>query len=606
VASGRRHFEHADGTPFLWLGDTWWMGLCKRLAWPKDFKRLAADRRAKGFNVVQIIAGLYPDMPAFDPRGVNEAGFPWTRDYARINPAYFDAADQRIAHLVDSGLVPCVVGAWGYHLPWLGVERMKKHWRYLVARWGAYPVVWCAAGEGTMPYYLSKKKSKEAAFQKRGWTEIARYIRKIDPYDRLITNHPSNSARNTVEDPRVLDFDLLQTGHGDRDSFGSTCRLVRESRAAEPVMPVVNGEVCYEGILDTCFADVQRFMVWSCYLSGTAGHTYGANGIWQINRRGKPYGKSPHGGNWGTRPWDDAMKLPGSGQCALARKLLMQYPWHRFEPHPEWASFTKPAWKRDFEWGEWIWYPEGDPAASAPAETRYFRRTFKLPDKKIKRSFLRLAVDNKLEVHINGQRRGHWPHEYCQTGWKPFREMRGVHHRFGQPLLRPGKNVIAIVAENVKGPEKNPAGLLVNLEVEYADGKRDVIVGDAKWRCERNEASGWREVNFNDKAWAAAKTLGPQGRAPWGELEPHFAQFMVPYAAGIPGKVRIIYLPSSAPTVVKNLESGRVYRASHFNPITGARYGIGDVRGDYDGVWQVPEPPATGQDWVLVMGAIAR
>jgi hypothetical protein len=38
---------------------------------------LAEDRKRKGFNVVQIVAGLYPDMHPFDPRGANEAGFPW-------------------------------------------------------------------------------------------------------------------------------------------------------------------------------------------------------------------------------------------------------------------------------------------------------------------------------------------------------------------------------------------------------------------------------------------------------------------------------------------------------------------------------------------------
>src|SRR5687767_6114042 len=27
VANNRRFFEHQDGTPFFWLGDTWWMGL---------------------------------------------------------------------------------------------------------------------------------------------------------------------------------------------------------------------------------------------------------------------------------------------------------------------------------------------------------------------------------------------------------------------------------------------------------------------------------------------------------------------------------------------------------------------------------------------------
>jgi len=69
VADDRRHFEHEDGTPFFWLGDTWWMGLCQRLGWPDDFQTLAADRIQKGFSVIQIVAGLYPEMPPFDPRG---------------------------------------------------------------------------------------------------------------------------------------------------------------------------------------------------------------------------------------------------------------------------------------------------------------------------------------------------------------------------------------------------------------------------------------------------------------------------------------------------------------------------------------------------------
>ncbi|HEY5912737.1 MAG TPA: DUF4038 domain-containing protein [Verrucomicrobiae bacterium] len=31
--------------------------------------------------------------------------------------------------------------------------------------------------------------------------------------------------------------------------------------------------------------------------SGCAGHTYGANGIWQVNRRDRPYEASPGGNN---------------------------------------------------------------------------------------------------------------------------------------------------------------------------------------------------------------------------------------------------------------------------------------------------------------------
>jgi hypothetical protein len=342
VAADHRHLEHADGTPFFWLGDSWWMGLSERLHWPDEFRTLTADRRAKGFNVVQIVAGLYPDMPAFDERGRNEAGFPWEKDYTRINPAYFDAADRRLAHLVESGLMPCLTGAWGYHLPWLGVERMKKHWRYLVARYGAWPVVWCLAGEGAMPYYLSKSKKDDAAFQRHGWTEVARYLRQIDPYSRLLTVHPTATSRDQLDDAALLDFDMLQTGHNDWGCLPNTFRLIRASRAAQPVLPVVVGEVCYEGIGGKGREDLERFLAWSCLLSGTAGHTYGANGIWQVNRREQRYGKSPHGGDWGGTPWDNAMRLPGGRQVGLAKRLLEQYPWWRFEPHPDWVAFANP------------------------------------------------------------------------------------------------------------------------------------------------------------------------------------------------------------------------------------------------------------------------
>jgi len=344
VSSNRRHFEHADGTPFFWLGDTWWMGLCKRLGWPGEFQQLTADRVAKGFTVIQIVAGLYPDMGAFDPRGANEAGFPWETDYARIKPAYFDMADLRIDYLVRSGLVPCIVGCWGYFLKFMGVEKIKQHWRHLVARWGAYPVVWCLSGEGIMPYYLSEHKEEDAAFQKSGWTQLGRYLRQIDPCRHPTTIHPGTSARETVEEQSVLDFDMLQTGHGDRKSLPNTVTLVTQGYAAEPRMPVVNGEVCYEGIGEQCRQEVQRLMFWTCMLSGACGHTYGANGIWQVNRRDRPYGPSPHGMAWGHTPWDEAAQLPGSANLGVAKRLLERYRWWQFEPHPEWVD---PHWTSD-------------------------------------------------------------------------------------------------------------------------------------------------------------------------------------------------------------------------------------------------------------------
>src|SRR5205823_14623815 len=87
VAEGHRHFEHADGTPFFWLGDTWWMGLCQRLRWPEEFKVLAADRVRKGFTVVQIVAALYPAVALFCPAGADGAGCPWEKMYGSKHQA---------------------------------------------------------------------------------------------------------------------------------------------------------------------------------------------------------------------------------------------------------------------------------------------------------------------------------------------------------------------------------------------------------------------------------------------------------------------------------------------------------------------------------------
>jgi hypothetical protein len=340
VAKDCRHLEHQDSTPFFWLADTWWMGFTKRLRWPQDFQLLTADRVKKGFTVIQIVAGLYPDMDQFDERGANEVGFPWERDYSKINPSYFDMADIRIQWLVKSGIVPCIVACWGYFIDFVGVDVLKKHWRNLLARYGAFPVVWCMAGEAIMPYYLAPgdKRGELIEQAKSGWTEIARYLREIDPYHHPITIHPTDCGHNQVEDPSVIDIDMLQTGHGGWDSMPNTVRQVVDSLAIEPKTPVIDGEVSYETIGGQCLQDVQRFAFWSCVLSGAAGHTYGANGIWQVNTREKPYGPSPHGMSWGNIPWEDSYQLPGSAQIGIGKSLLMRYPWWQFEPHPEWVA----------------------------------------------------------------------------------------------------------------------------------------------------------------------------------------------------------------------------------------------------------------------------
>jgi hypothetical protein len=590
IAGDRRHFEYADGTPFFWLGDTWWMSLTKRLHWPEEFQQLSSDRVKKGYTVIQIVAGLYPDMPPFDERGANEAGFPWTKDYGQINPEYFDLADRRIQSLVDSGLSPCIVGAWGYFMPWMGVEKLDKHWRYLVARYGAYPVFWCVAGEANLPYYLTKGFPFDDREQVKGWTKVASYIKSIDPYHRPLSIHPTGlgklDARHAIDEVSLLDFDMLQTGHGDRSSLPPTVDAARAAYAGIPHMPYLNSEVCYEGILNSCHDDVQRLMFWSCMLSGAAGHTYGANGIWQLNRRDKAYGNSPHGGNYGPTPWDVAMNLPGSGQLGRSKAFLMRLPWTKFEPHPEWASFANAD---RAVWGDWIWYPEGDPTKDAPVAPRYFRRLFTLPaNRPVSRAILRVAADDRHTAYFNGTKVG------SGNGWSAVQDVNVT------KLLRPGQNVVAIMGENMKAPvQKNPAGMLCTLSIQYKDGSTENILSDTTWKAQNRLETGWETATFNDGSWPSAMRAAPYGGGPWGRIADS-QPYLTPYAAGVPGGVRVIYLPLPQNVEVKNLKAGAQYRMELFDPASGksGKLGVGTAGGS--GALSVPAPEGAS-DWVLVL-----
>jgi hypothetical protein len=99
---------------------------------------------------------------------------------------------------------------------------------------------------------------------------------------------------------------------------------------------------------------------------------------------------------------------------------------------------------------------------------------------------------------------------------------------------------------------------------------------------------------------------------PWHRLEPHPewvephwqpSKYMQPYAAGIPGELRIVFMPPmwNAPKL-SMLEPNKTYAAKFFNPSDGSIQTIGEAGGNASGEWQVPNPP-TFQDWVLVLQA---
>ena len=327
VSKDQRHFEYADGTPFLWLGDTWWKGLCKRMTW-EGFQELAADRKKKGFSVVQIVCGTYPDEPGLlKPSWENEGGMPYLKnDFSEMNPAYFDHADRRFKHLVDAGIVPAIVGGWGraVNLNAVGLPGYKRHFRNLIARYGAYPVIWILGGE------TDKGQGP--------WHELAQYVEATDPYNRLLCNHSSH-LRGALEGSAMFDFDMDATGHNSWNTVNEILGKTRQSLKYDPLKPFVSGESCYELHMQENPAYLQRYQFWALMLAGAAGHTYGAAGIWHMAT------PEAHGnwGGWGGQPydlttWNEGMKFPGSAQLGHGKALLETLPWQQFEEHPEWVG----------------------------------------------------------------------------------------------------------------------------------------------------------------------------------------------------------------------------------------------------------------------------
>ncbi|MFV1965735.1 MAG: glycosyl hydrolase [Pirellulaceae bacterium] len=158
---------------------------------------------------------------------------------------------------------------------------------------------------------------------------------------------------------------------------------------------------------------------------------------------------------------------------------------------------------RAIEQARWIWYPAGNPAASAQTTTRYFRQTLTLvPNNPVRSARIEVTADNSFQVWVNGQS--------TTTG----DNFHTVYTSDVADLLKPGVNVLAIAAEN-GGDAPNPAGLIASLHVEYQDGNTLTLVTDRQWQAAREVTKGWPTAATSEDGWADAKELGPIGMDPW-------------------------------------------------------------------------------------------
>ncbi|MBN1513308.1 MAG: DUF4038 domain-containing protein, partial [Phycisphaerae bacterium] len=291
IAAGGRHFEYADGTPFLLLADTLWAGNTARCGLGNDgdgpFFQYLADRRAKGFTAVlmQYIHGYgdYPDAQAHR----NEGGYAFAdRDPARLNPAYFQALDRRMQALSEAGFVAAVPAMW-----WgktknclFSPEEARRISIYCAARYGTFNALWSLSGE------------YQYTFADCGWTPadfsaLGAAVQRHNPWGHPLSIHPSgrtdwkaphgSQSSSPFHGESWLDHHWLQTGQSVDRLFNIVTRLT-ENRALIPAVPIFCSEACYERASDPDGAYHTRWQVWTALLNGAAGYGYGAHGVWQF------------------------------------------------------------------------------------------------------------------------------------------------------------------------------------------------------------------------------------------------------------------------------------------------------------------------------------
>jgi len=147
---------------------------------------------------------------------------------------------------------------------------------------------------------------------------------------------------------------------------------------------------------------------------------------------------------------------------------------------------------------EWIWDAERPFGAAC-----HFRRSFTVSGP-VKRAVLQIACDDIGEVFLNGESVHH-----CGFTWGTISAVDLTDR------IKPGRNVLAVEDQSLV----DPAGILGELTVVYADGAVETIPTDASWKCHKAPPEGdWKAVDYDDSAWPASSSMGPPPVGPWGAI----------------------------------------------------------------------------------------
>jgi len=334
VSDNGRRFVTEDGSAFIWIGDTSWH---IHAMTTEEMDEYISIRKAQGFTIIQCAVGFPADRKdRINAYGHHAFGGLKHRDIGRPNESYWKTIDLWFKKLEDARLYAAVVSFWGdrTNLGHYSKDEIYSYFKWLGCRYRNQDnIVWLTLGEGT-DWRCDRNKVLAAV----------RGLRDGDTGNKLVSIHSIWGNSTTTQGYHShVDFNNWQTSQWgwptelpindpayrqQRDKIMAGNWTVWEAIEADyqrqPAKPVIDAEAWYEGsgpIGDPkaifrnggARAYHVRRRAYFTVFAGAAGHTYGAQGVWdkKINS---------------TKTWRSALELPGARQIGYFGRLLGSRP----------------------------------------------------------------------------------------------------------------------------------------------------------------------------------------------------------------------------------------------------------------------------------------